>query len=237
MEQETIVEPVVETTKETVIDFGNLFEGSEISPEVQDKVKLIFESALAVKLEEEVAVIKADFETKFESTLDEVKAELVDKIDSFLDYAVEEWVDQNRVALETSIRNEITENFILGLKELFAENFIEVPEEKFDVLGEMETKVVDLSKDLDEEIAKNVELHGKINDMIKEAVVVEVSTGLTGIDADKFGKLIESVEFDSESSFKEKLVTIKENYFSKSSPKIEEKVEHPTIKKYLAGWK
>ena len=241
------MDETVETTIEesTAVDFGALFEGSEISEEVKDKVKLIFEVALAAKLEEEVKTIQEEFEAKFEETLEEVKAELVEKIDSFLDYAVEEWVEQNRVALESGIRNEITENFILGLKELFAENYIEVPEEKFDLLGEMEEKVVDLTTDLDEQLAKNVTLNSKINSLIKESIIVEVGAGLTAIDSDKFKGLVENVDFESESSFKEKVTTIRENYFSKTTPKAaleESAVVEKEVKKtdsvslYVSRW-
>ena len=245
MEQQEDIKTVEEVTKESV-DFGSLFEGTELSEEVKDKVKLIFEVALAAKLEEEVKTIQEEFEAKFEETLEEVKEELVGKIDSFLDYAVEEWVDQNRIALESGIRNEITENFILGLKELFAENYIEVPEEKFDLLGEMETKVVDLTTDLDEQLAKNVTLNSKINLLIKEAIVVEASSGLTAIDSDKLKGLTENVDFESESVFKDKVTTIRENYFSKTTPKatlqesaaeVNEVVKHAGVSAYIAGWK
>ena len=242
MEQEDIKQEDI--TKE--VDFGSLFENAELSEETQAKVKLIFEVALEARLTEEVKTIQEEFEVKFEETLEEVKAELVEKIDSFLDYAVEEWVDQNRIALESGIRNEITENFIPGLKELFTENYIEVPEEKFDLLGEMETKVVDLTTDLDEQLAKNVTLNSKINSLIKEAIVVEVGTGLTAIDSDKFKGLVENVDFESESIFKDKVTTIRENYFSKTTPKAalqesagEEKevVKHAGVSAYVAAWK
>jgi hypothetical protein len=235
-----------EVIKESV-DFGALFEGTEITEEVKTKITTIFEAALAVKVEAEVATIQEEFEVKFNETLDEVKAELVEKIDSFLDYAVEEWVDQNRVALESGIRNEITENFILGLKELFTENFIEVPEEKFDLVGEMESKIDEVTEELDAQLAKNVALNSKINTLIKESIVQEVVLGLTAVDADKLKTMVESVDFESESTYKEKLVTLRENYFPKAGkPKslvedtanVEDKpvVHNDIVSRYVAGW-
>ncbi|MDD4242772.1 MAG: hypothetical protein PHG08_00535 [Bacilli bacterium] len=237
----------IKTTEEEikeVVDFGSLFEGTSLTEEVKTKITTIFEAALGAKVEEKTVAIQEEFQAKFEQTLDEVKIELVEKIDSFLDYAVEEWVNQNRIALENGIRNEITENFILGLKELFAENFIEVPEEKYDLIGEMETDLGDLTTKLDEQLAKNVALNSKINTLVKEAIVNEVGAGLTAIDSEKFKGLVENVEFESESAYKEKVVTIKENYFPKvgtvktplAEGNTEEKETISPVRKYTSRW-
>ncbi len=237
---------VTEQSKETVVDFGALFEGTELTEETKGKITTIFEAALTAKLEEEVAKIQSEFEEKFETTLDEVKAELTDTIGVFLNYAVEEWINENRIALETGMRNDITENFIVKLKDLFLESYIDVPEEKYDVMDEMENTITELTGQMDEQIAKNITLNTKISELIKESIVTEVSTGLTATDADKFNSLIKDVVFESESSYKEKVSTIRENFFTKPGvPKpITESVSDETVKttnatvsKYVAAWK
>jgi hypothetical protein len=202
------------------VDFGALFEGTELSEEIKGKVSLIFETALAAKVSAEVAVIQEEYAVKFDAQLDEVKGELVEQIDTFLNYAVAEWIAENKVAVESGLRTEITEDFITGLKALFVENYIEVPEEKFELVSEMEAEVVTLKSGLDEQIAKNIALTTTIGNLIKESVIADVAKGLTATDAEKLKTLVEGVDFDTEQSYKEKLVTIKENYFPKvAAPK------------------
>ena len=210
-EPENKIEETVE-----VVDFGSLFEGTEISQEVREKITTIFEAKVADKVDTEIKKVQEEFEAKFETTLEEAKAELTSQIDAFLDYAVEEWVEQNQVAIEQSLRNEITEEFIGKLKALFVESYVEVPEEKYDLLGEMETEVVSLKSKLDEQLAKNIEQNTKIQRLIRESIDTEVATGLTAVDADKFKVMTESVEFESESTYKEKITTIRENLFPKA---------------------
>lgn len=198
------------------IDFGALFEGSELSDEIKDKVKTIFESALAEKVATEVELIKEDYEAKFDASLDEIKAELVESIDTFLNYAVEEWVQENKLAVESGLRTEIAESFITGLKGLFLESFIEVPEEKYDLVAEMEEETATLKASLDEQIAKNAAAAVTISNLIKESVFTEVADGLALTDKDRLKTLAEGVEFGSEQEYKEKLLTIKENYWPKT---------------------
>lgn len=205
--------------QEEAVDFGLIFEGTELSEEVKEKIKTVFESAVSVKVSAKVAAITEEFETKFDEELDSVKTELTEKIDSFLNYAVNEWVEENKLELETGMKNEITENFIVGLKTLFQESYIDVPEEKYDVLGEMEDKVEVLEDKLNEQLEKNISLSSKVSALVKESIIVEATKGLTDIDSDKLKALTEGVEFDTEATFKEKIQTIKENYFPKQAVK------------------
>lgn len=235
---------IEESVEEVQMDFGTLFEGTEISEEVQGKVKTIFEAVVASKVNAEVALIQEEYETKFNQQLDEVKTELVDKIDTFLNYAVNEWVESNKVAIEQGIRNEIAENFITGLKDLFLESYIDVPEEKFDLLGEMEQENQELKQSINEEIAKTIEANKTINSLLKESIIVNAIKGLTEIDADKIKELAEGVEFTSESEFKDKVSTIKENFITKTvttkTPDLNEETHeevsrtvHPSVERYV----
>ena len=225
------------------MDFGSLFEGTEISEEVQGKVKTIFEAVVATKVNEQVVALQEEYEAKFVEQLDEVKTELVEKIDTFLNYAVNEWVEQNKVAIESGIRNEITENFINGLKDLFLENYIDVPEEKFDLIGEMESEMADLKESMNAEIAKTIAANAKIAKLVQESVIAEVTRGLTETDAEKIKGLAEGVEFTTESEFKEKVLTLKDNFFPKNTQVKEglneethedvTKIVHPSVEKYV----
>jgi len=211
------------------VDFGSLFEGTELTEDFKDKLKLIFESAVSVKVGDKVAAITEELEAKFEETLEETKADLTEKIDAFLNYAINEWIEDNKIQLETGIRNEITENFITGLKDLFNESYIDIPEEKYDVLGEMEVKVENLEEKLNDQLEKNIELHAKISGLIKESIIAEESKGLTAIDAEKLKSLVEHIGFESEEVFQEKVATIKENYFPKTSAKQSQITEHVQV--------
>ncbi len=228
------VDPVIETTTteeviEESVDFGNLFEGVELSEEFKGKLKTIFESAVSVKVSSKVETITEEFETKFEEALEEAKTELTEKIDAFLNYATNEWVESNTLAIESGMKTEITEGFIAGLKTLFQESYIEVPEEKLDVLAQMEEKVEETEEKLNEQIEKNVILNKKVSGLLKSAIVAEESIGLTAIDAEKLKGLTEGVEFESESIFKEKVATLKESYFPKATAKPNAALETQTI--------
>jgi hypothetical protein len=242
-----IKDKTLEEATEVEMDLGSLFEGTEISEEVRGKVKTIFEAVVTAKVNEQVetkvTALQEEYEAKFVEQLDEVKSELVEKIDTFLNYAVNEWVEQNKVAIESGIRNEITENFINGLKDLFLENYIEVPEEKFDLIGEMEAEMAELKESMNAEIAKTIDANKKIAVLVKESVIAEVTKGLTETDAEKIKGLAEGVEFTTESEFKEKVLTLKENFFPKNAPLKDglneetheevTKIVHPSVEKYV----
>ena len=160
--------------------------------------------------------VSSKLEEQNEIHLKEFKDFLVDKVDSYLNYVVENWMEENQIAIESGLKTEITEEFISGMKKLFKESYIDIPEEKYDVLGEMTDKVETLSSELNDSIQENVELVKKFNDLKKQIVFEEQTKDLAATEVEKLKKLVEGVEFDSEDLYKEKISVIKENYFPKS---------------------
>jgi len=157
---------------------------------------------------------------------DELKEEMVEKIDSYLDYVVEQWMDNNRLAVENGIRTEIAEEFMGGLKSLFEASYIDMPEEKADVLGELSDKVDSLEEELNKELQKNIELSKSVEDLHRSSIVADISEDLTVSQVEKLKSLAEGVDFISEEDFKEKLEMIKDTYFDSS---IDEEVQNETI--------
>jgi hypothetical protein len=157
--------------------------------------------------------------------MEEYKSELVEKVDSYLGYVIENWIQENQLAVENGLRTDIAEDFIEGLKTLFAEHYVDVPEDKYDVLGEMQSQIEEISSKLDEAIAANVELHNANIELNKESVLSVVAEGLAKTDAEKFKSLVADVEFENADIFEEKLNVIKENYFPKTRTLSEEKFD------------
>jgi hypothetical protein len=159
--------------------------------------------------------MEADYQDKLEQNSAEVKRELTEKVDSYLSYVVEEWMKENEIALERGIKGEIAEDFISGLKKLFAEHYIDVPDEKYNVLEDQASKIEALEKKLNEQIEKNVELNKDNNDKTRTEIMGEVANDLADTSKEKFAKLAEEIEWSSADSFKKKCETIKESYFGK----------------------
>lgn len=206
--------------------FDAMFDGEELSEQFKEKASTIFEMAVNYRINE----ITEELESLYEEKLNEKVAELeesyalqledlTNKVDQYLNYAVEEWVMQNEVAIETSLRSEITEDFIHGLKSLFAEHYIEVPEEKVNVVEELAARVEELETKLNEAVNENIELKNSLNEMSSEEIFNEISEGLTLSQVEKFKKLAEGVDFDDVENFKNKLLIVKENYFPSTGVK------------------
>lgn len=206
-------------------NFGNLFEGEELSEEFKEKATLVFEAAVSEKAKEQVEEISQGLQEKFDEELGKIHEELVKKIDDALNYFVEGWMEENKIAIGTGIRTEIVENFITKLKDLFVESYIEVPEEKVEYVSEMEHKIVAMEEKLNEQMQKNIDLNAKIGSMVKESIFTDVAKGLAESESEKLKGLVESVEFISESDYKEKLETLRENYFPKTGTKTETIIE------------
>ena len=193
---------------------------ADLSEEFKDKAATIFETAVKTRIKEQSAILEAQFEEKLASETETVKEAMVEKVDSYLNYVVEEWMKENELAVERGIRTEIAEDFITGLKGLFKEHYIDVPEEKYNVLDDLTSQVKDLESKLNEQIEKNVVLAKGTNELTRASLVVSVSEDLADTEKEKFVSMAENVEFDSADKFAEKLETIKESYFPKT--KIEE---------------
>ena len=193
---------------------------ADLSEEFKEKAATIFETAVKTRIKEQTKILEAQYEEKLSEETKTVKEAMVEKVDSYLNYVVEEWMKENELAVERGIRTEIAEDFITGLKDLFKEHYIDVPEEKYNVLDDLTNQVKDLEGKLNEQIEKNVNLTKEVNNSERANIVSEVSADLADTEKEKFASMAENVEFDNADKFREKLETVKESYFPKT--KIEE---------------
>jgi hypothetical protein len=221
-DQEVVAE---EETKEVEIDLSAdvkalVSSDADLSEEFKDKAATIFEAAVKTRIQEQTKILEAQYEEKLSAETETVKEAMVEKVDSYLNYVVEEWMKENELAVERGIRTEIAEDFITGLKDLFKEHYIDVPEEKYNVLDDLTNQNKKLEDKLNEQIAKNVDLSKEVSSSAKSKAINEVASDLADTEKEKFEKMAENVEYDSADKFREKLETIKESYFPKS--KIEE---------------
>ena len=188
---------------------------ADLSEEFKDKAATIFETAVKTRIKEQTKILEAQYEEKLESEKETIKEAMTEKVDSYLNYVVEEWMKENELAVERGIRTEIAEDFITGLKGLFKEHYIDVPEEKYNVLDDLTNQNKKLEDKLNEQIEKNVELSKKVSDADRHTIVAEISDDLADTEKEKFTSMAENVEYDSADKFREKLETIKESYFPK----------------------
>jgi hypothetical protein len=193
---------------------------ADLSEEFKEKAATIFETAVKTRIQEQVKVLESQYEEKLSKETETVKEAMVSKVDSYLNYVVEEWMKENELAVERGIRTEIAEDFITGLKSLFKEHYIDVPEEKYNVLEDLTNQSKDLEAKLNEQIEKNVNLSKEVSEFHKKQAILEVTADLAETEKEKFVSMAENVEYDSAEKFREKLETIKESYFPKN--KIEE---------------
>jgi len=236
-EEEATTEEVVseeETTEEEVVaeapdyteidieeDVTALVEGEELSEEFKEKAKTILEAAIKGKVTQIKESLEAGYETKLVEEVEEIKGALNERVDSYLEYVAEEWFTENQLAVEGGLKEELTESFMTGLKSLFEEHYVTIPEEKYDVLHSMVEKLDDMETKLNEQIEKNVGLNKRLAESTADAILESVSDGLAATQKEKLASLAESVEFESEAKYREKLETLKESYFpSKSSPAV-----------------
>ena len=219
---------VEEAEKEEVIDVSDdvkaLIGDEKLTEEFKAKAATIFEAALKSKIKEAKKKMHSSYESKLKEETEKSKAELVEKVDSYLNYVVEEWMKQNEIAIERGIKGEIAEDFISGLKKLFEDHYINVPDEKYDVLEDQASKIEELNSKLNEQIEANVKLNSEIGKLTRQDIVDAVSSDLTDTNKEKFNKLAEEIEYANADEFKNKVTTIKESYFNTSkeiSPKSE----------------
>ena len=227
---------LIEEEQETVQysfdeDLDALVSGSDLTEEFRDKAKLIFEAAVTAKINEEVALMNEAYEQAFEEAVSEFKTEMSEQIDSYLTFVAEKWVAENALAIDSGIKTEIAENLMHGLRNLFSENYLEVPEEQFEIVNEMTEQLNVMESKLNEQIDLNVEMHKKLGGYIKHGIVSEVSVGLAETQKDKLQSLSEGVEFTTEEDFREKIETLKESYFARAAaPAVEDApVEQPVV--------
>ena len=208
-------------------DIGAIFGSSEdLSEDFKSQVTTIFETAVITKVNSELDLMEATYSNRLETDKEEILDEMTEKIDTYLAYVVEEWVKENELAVEAGLKSEITEDFIGGLKRLFEEHYVELPDDKVDVVETLASQVEKLESKLNESIEKNVELTSQVSSLTKESILDEQAEGLTDIQSEKLRSLAENVDFEDESQFREQIGTIKESYFSsnegqKRTPKVD----------------
>jgi outer membrane protein OmpA-like peptidoglycan-associated protein len=198
-------------------DVNALLGGEELSEEFREKAKTIFEAALTSKVKE----IQETLETQYAEALAEEaqaqKAELQERVDSYLEYVAQEWMSENQLAIEHGLKTEMTESFLGGMKSLFEEHYVTIPEDKYDVLESMVEKLDDMETKLNEQIEKNISLNGRLAESVADGILDSVSEGLASTQKEKLASLAESVEFESEEEYREKLETLRESYFSRTA--------------------
>ena len=199
-------------------DVDALVEGEDLSEEFKQKASTIFEAAVKSKIRPEVERIELEKTQEIAEEHEAFKTELAEKVDGYLDYVVQEWMKENELAIERGLKGEIAEDFITGLKALFEEHYIDVPDEKYDILESQAQKIEELEGKLNETIGKLTEKKQSEDSLVRESVIKEVSSDLAETQTEKFASLVEDVEFTDKESFEEKLNTLKENYFPKSTP-------------------
>ena len=195
---------------------------ADLSEEFKEKAATIFETAVKTRIQEQVKVLESQYEEKLSKETETIKEAMTEKVDSYLNYVVEEWMKENELAVERGIRTEIAEDFITGLKSLFKEHYIDVPEEKYNVLEDLTNQSKDLETKLNEQIEKNVNLSKEVSEFHKKQAIIEVTADLAETEKEKFVSMAENVEYDSAEKFREKLETIKESYFPKTKTEMTE---------------
>lgn len=195
-------------------DIDALMNGEDLSEDFRAKAETIFEAAVMTRVNEEVARIEEEFEAELAEQVEQNTQGIVEQVDGYLGYIAEQWIAQNEIALERGMKSEIMESFILGMKDLFEEHYVEIPEERFDVLGEMESKVAELESKLNEQVEANIGLTKDLSEAKQAELVKSISEGLTDTEQEKFLSLVEELSFEDVASFEQKLKTIRENYFT-----------------------
>jgi hypothetical protein len=206
-EEEEVVEYNVEE------DVEALLAGEELSEEFQEKARTIFETAIKAKVAEIQEELTAQYEQTLEEQVGSIKEELTDRVDAYLEYVAEEWISENQLSVEQGLKTEMTESFLVGMKSLFEDHYVSIPEEKYDVLNSMVEKLDEMEDKLNEQIERNIALKQRLAESVADVIFSEVCEGLALSQKDKLASLAENVEFDSEETYREKLVTLRNSYF------------------------
>ena len=221
-EEEVVTEDAIDIDE----DLNALIAGEELSEEFQEKARTIFETAIKAK----VAEVKEEIQSQYESSLVEeiatVKEDLINRVDAYLEYVAEEWMSENQLAIEHGLKTEMTESFLSGMKGLFEEHYVSIPEEKYDVLSTMVEKLDEMEDKLNEQIKSNIALNQRLAESVADVIFSEVCEGLALSQKDKLASLAENVEFDSEENYREKLVTLRKSYFPENAGSQRDQTEN-----------
>ena len=215
--------------EELAYDVESLFSSeADLSEDFKVRAASLFEAVVTARVANEIEELEDIVAEEASAIVAEMHEELMDKVDSYMNYLSEQWLEQNEVAIEEGLRAEVTEDFIAGLKVLFKEHYIEVPEEKYDVLGEMQEAIESLNAQINESIAQNIELKSQLDESTREAVFVKATADLAQTEVEKLRGLVEDVEFENPAIFQQKLSVIKNNYFPKNGT-ASEMIEEGTV--------
>jgi|TARA_B100001093_G_scaffold69360_1_gene59857 hypothetical protein len=225
-EEATEEEEIVEEEIDIEADVKALLEGEELSEEFQNKAKTIFEAAIKSKLADVRESVKAEYEEQLVEEVASIKSELEERVDAYLEYVADEWIADNQIAVESGLKSEMTDSFLTGMKSLFEEHYVSVPEDKYDVIESMVDKLDEMEGKLNEQIEKNVALNRRLAESSADVVFGEVTEGLAATQKEKLATLVENVEFESETDYREKLVTLKESYFPSNAGAQRDKSEN-----------
>ena len=216
-EEEVVAEDAVEEI-DVSADVEALLQGEELSEEFQEKAKTIFEAAINSKVDAIQKELETVYSEKLAEEIESTKTSLTERVDSYLEYVADEWLHENQLAVDQGLKAEMSESFMTGLKGLFEEHYVSVPEEKYDVLESMVNKLDEMESKLNEQIDKNIALNKRLSESTSDGILSEVSEGLAVTQKEKLASLAESVEFESEANYREKLVTLRNSYFPNSAP-------------------
>lgn len=225
-EEETSTENNVKTTKDTAgsnkatvsmksvkEDVDAMFSGSDLSEDFKEKATVIFEAAVTAQVNEAITQLEEQYNTALDEEVEKLSEDLTSKVDQYMEYVVEQWMAENQIAIEHTLKSEITEDFITKLKGLFEESYISVPEEKFDIVEDLTGRVEEIQTRLDKVMEENMTLKGELSESTREKILANVTEGLAATQAEKLVALAEGVEFDSAENYRKKLELVKENYF------------------------
>jgi hypothetical protein len=230
-------------------DVNALLSGEELSEEFQEKARTIFEAAIRSKVSEIKESLEEQYATAIVEEIQIIKEELTDRVDAYLEYVADEWIQENALAVEHGLKTEMTESFLQGMKQLFEDHYVSVPEDRYDVIESMVDKLDEMEEKLNEQIERNVALNRRLAESVADVIFADVTEGLALSQKDKLASLAENVEFDSEENYREKLVTLRESYFPtkttsthrNSTENLSEEVDYsgesqvnPTMESYLS---
>ena len=215
--EEATEEAIVDESINIEDDVNALLGGEELSEEFKERAKTIFEAALNSKIKEIQETLEIQYEQKLNEEKEELKVSLQERVDSYLEYVAEEWMTENQLAIEHGLKTEMTESFLSGMKSLFEEHYVTIPEDKYDVLESMVEKLDDMETKLNEQIDKNIGLNKRLGESVATGILESVSDGLAATQKEKLASLAESVEFESEAKYREKLEVLKESYFARTT--------------------
>ena len=215
-------EEMIEVEYNVEEDVEALLSGEELSEEFQERARTIFETAIKAKVADIQEELKEQYEEILEEEVSTIKSELTERVDAYLEYVAEEWMTENQLAVEHGIKTEMTESFLTGMRSLFEEHYVTIPEEKYDVLSTMVEKLDEMEDKLNEQIKSNIALNQRLAESVADVIFSEVCEGLALSQKEKLASLAENVEFDSEDTYREKLVTLRNSYFSSTGTQRDE---------------